>query len=97
MLSVSGITLTSDKYRRKNSHSIILRSCLRTQACRSAYPSFVNQCFFKNEPIILCLTYFCFHWTVSSKKYFEEFDKSQHFRPVVKMGPKPRKTLVSVK
>ena len=33
--------------------------------------------------------------TVLSEKYLEEFD--QYFRPVVKMGPKPRKNLVTVK
>ena len=74
--SVSGITLTNDKYRKKNSHSITVRSCLRThltlfisRACRSAHPSFVNRCFLKNKPIFLRLTYFYFHRTVLSKKY----------------------------
>ena len=47
--SASGITLTNDKYRRKNSHSITVRSCFRTHltlfiygVCRSVHPSFVN-------------------------------------------------------
>ena len=81
MLSVFGITLTNDKSRRKNSHRITVRSFLRTYltlfisgAGRSAHPFFVNRCFLKNEPIILCLTYFYFHRTVLSKKYLEEFD-----------------------
>ena len=75
--SVSGITLTNDKYRKKNSHSITVRSCLRTHltlfisgACRSGHSSFVNQCFVKNEPIILCLTNFYFHRTVLRKNIF---------------------------
>ena len=62
--SVSSITLTNDKYRRKNSHSITVCSCFRTHltlfisgVCRPAHPSFVNWWFLKNEPIILCLTY----------------------------------------
>ena len=49
MLFVSGITLTNDKYRRKNAHSITLHSCFQTHLtllisaeCRSVNPSFVN-------------------------------------------------------
>ena len=98
MLSVSGITLTSDKYRRKNSHNITVRSCLRTHltlfisgACRSAHPSFVNRCFLKNEPIILCLTYFYFHRTVLSKKYLEEFDGKSIFQACRQNGSKTEK------
>ena len=98
MLSVSGITLTSDKYRRKNSRNITVRSCLRTHltlfisgACRSAHPSFVNRCFLKNEPIILCLTYFYFHRTVLSKKYLEEFDGKSIFQACCQNGSKTEK------
>ena len=32
--------------------------------CNSEALSFVNRCFFNNEPIILCLTYFYFHGAV---------------------------------
>ena len=52
--SVSGITLINEKYKRKNSHSITVPSCLPTHltlfilgACRPAHPSFVNLCFLK--------------------------------------------------
>ena len=84
--SVSGITLTNDKYRRKNSHSITVCSCFRTHltlfisgVCRPAQSSCVNRCFLKNEPIILCLTYFYFHRPVLNKKYLEEFDGKSIF------------------
>ena len=67
MLSVSGITLTNDKFTRKNSDSITMCSCFQTHLtvfisgmCRSVHPSFVNRCFLKNEPTILCLTYLIF-------------------------------------
>ena len=72
--SVSDITLNDDKYRRKNSHSITVRSCCRTHLtllisglCRSAHPSSISRCLLKNEPITLCLTKFYFHGTVSKK------------------------------
>ena len=98
MLSVSGITLTNDKYRRKNSHSITVRSCLRTHltlfisgACGPAHPSFVNLCFLKNEPIILCLTYFYFQRTVLSKKYLEKFDGKSIFQVCRQNGSKTKK------
>ena len=70
----------------KNSHSITVRSCFWTHltlfisgVCKSAHPSFVNWCFLKNKPIILCFTYFYFHWTVLSKKYLEGFDSKSIF------------------
>ena len=98
MLSVFGITLTNDKSRRKNSHRITVRSFLRTHltlfisgAGRSAHPFFVNRCFLKNEPIILCLTYFYFNRTVLSKKYLEEFDRKSIFQACRQNGSKTEK------
>ena len=79
-------------------HSITVCSCLRTHltlfisgVCRSAHPSFVNRCFLKNEPIILCLTYFYFHRTVLSKKYLEEFDGKSIFYACHQNGSKTEK------
>ena len=50
ILSVSGITLTNNKYRRKNSQSLTVHSCFQTHltlfiswVCRSAHPFFVNR------------------------------------------------------
>ena len=90
--------MTNDKYRRMNSHSITVSSCLRTHlnlfisgACRSVHPSFVNQCFLKSERIILCLTYFYFHRTVFSKKYLEEFNGKSIFSPCRQNGSKTEK------
>ena len=58
---------------------------------RSAQLSFVNRCFLKDEPIILCLTYFCFHRTVLSKKYLEEFDGKSIFYACRQNGSKTEK------
>ena len=98
MLSVSCITLSNDKYRRKNSDSITVRSCCRTHltlfvqgACRSANPSFVNRCFLKNKPITMCLTYFYFHRSVLSKKYSEEFDGTSVFQACRQNGSQTEK------
>ena len=84
MLTFSGITLTNDKNRRKNSYNITVCSWFRTYwtlsgVSRSVQSTILNRCFFKNEPIILCLTYFYFPWTVLSKKYLEEFDGKSTF------------------
>ena len=73
--------MTNDKYRRKklsqhhrawlfsNSLNLIhiggVQIC-STLICKPVFP--------KNEPIILCLTYFYFHRAVLSKKYLERFD-----------------------
>ena len=89
------------KYRRKISHCITVRSYCQTYlilfisgVCRSAHRSFIHLCFFKNEPIILRSTEFYFHRTVCKKKHLEEFDGKSIFRPVVKIGSKPRRTLL---
>ena len=58
-LYVSGITLSSDKYRRKNSHSLTVCSCYPTHLTlfifRSAHPSFVTRVLLKkrtNYPVL---------------------------------------------
>ena len=82
------------KKERKNSHSITNHDCCRTLfisgVCRSAQPSFTNMCFFKNELIIL--TFYCIGQTVKNN-IWRNLTLSQYFRPVVKMDPKPRRTL----
>ena len=67
MINTEERTLTASPY-------VAVYELTYSGACRSEHPSFVNLCFLKNEPIILCLTYFYFRRTVLVKKYLEEFD-----------------------
>ena len=105
---VSGITLSNDKYKRKNSHNMTVRNCCRThvnffkwvvgvsQIC--APLSFISWYFFKSQPVILCLNDFCYHRTVDNlKNIWRNLTIEQYFRAVLKMGPEPRKTSVTVK
>ena len=104
MLSVSGITLTNDKYRRKNCHSITEHSCFQTHLTLSYWrcaelctPLLQYRCFLKNEPIILRLTYFNFHRTVLNKKYLEEFDGKLIFLACLQNGSQTGENFVHSK
>ena len=52
---------------------------------------FISCCLMKNEPITLCLTnlYFLNDAVFKQKIFWGNSTVSQHFRTVVKMGPKP--------
>ena len=103
--SVSGITLNNDKYGRKNSYSITVHSYFRTQLtllisglCRSAHLSFTSRYLLKNQTITLRLANFYFYKTVCRQKnIWRNLTVSHYFRPVAKIGPKQRKTLVTIK
>ena len=91
--------------RKKNSHSITVRSCCHThlilfilEVSRSAHLSSISRCLLKNESVTLCLTEFYFQRTVCKQKnIWRNLAVSQYFRPVFKMGAKPGRTLVIVK
>ena len=67
--SFSGITLTNNKYRRKNSHNITVRNCCQTHLTLVILdPSFVGQGLLKDEPITFSLTEFHFHRSLYQEK-----------------------------
>ena len=94
--------MTTDKYRRNNSHCITVRSCLRTHLtlfilglCRSVHTSFVNGVPLKTNQLFCTWLTFILKGQSYVKSVWRNLNVSQYFRPVVKMGPKLRKTLVT--
>ena len=66
--------------------------------CKSAHPSFIAGASLKtNQLLCAWLTFIFIRQPVSKKNIWRNLTVSQYFRPVVKMGPKSRKTLVTVK
>ena len=95
MFYVCGITLNNNNYKRKNSHTITVRSYFRTHlnllrlgVCRSVHPCLVEAtATWKTSKLLYAWLTCIFHRRVCKPKFFwRNLTVGQHFRPVVNMG-----------